>query len=207
MARLPQVRVVHRLRPVLSKPPCLPPRGPKSLDDGFGPTGRSRSRSCAVVILASAPTRSDGVSGIQGTLVLKTNRWSGAPISTTSSPQDHHVDPCAQWRRHVSEITLCQSCDFDRCFAAAVSDQFRACCADQSSGGFDAPFSEPELVRALAHCSDSATGRNGLPHSAVQVNLDWWRQMMLDFFQSCACLECCALRLEIWRGRPSVQAW
>ena len=68
--------------------------------------------------------------------------------STPSSPQDHHVDPCAQWRRHFSEITLCQSSDFDPCFAAAVSDQFRACCADQSSGDLDAPFSEPELVRA-----------------------------------------------------------
>ena len=47
-------------------------------DDGFGPIGRSRSRGCAVVILAFAPTRSEGVSGIQDTLVFHTNQWSGA---------------------------------------------------------------------------------------------------------------------------------
>ena len=72
--------------------------------------------------------------------------------STPSSPQDHHVDPFAQRRRHFSKFTLCRSSDFDPCFAAAVSDQFRACCADHPSGGFDATLSDPELVRALAQC-------------------------------------------------------
>ena len=134
------------------------------------------------MILAFEPTRSEGVSGIQGTFVFHTNRWSGAQTQLHQARRIIALVLAPSGGDIPHKITSCQWSDFDRCFAAAVSDQIRACCVDQSSGDFDAPFSERELVRALAQCSDSAIGRDGLPYSAFQVNLDWWRQMMLDFF-------------------------
>ena len=136
-------------------------------DWGFGPIGMSRSKSYADVVLASAPTRSEGVSGIQGTFVFHTNRFSGAQtrmyhvrmiIVLILVPSAEETTPT----NHVaSKLRL----------VAAVSVQFCARCVDQSSGDFDAPFSELEIARALAQGLESATGRDGLPHSAFQVNL------------------------------------
>ena len=74
-------------------------------------------------------------------------------------------DVCAQWRNHFSQIASCQNAEFDTVFAAAISDQFRAFCADQATGEFDVPFTDSEFVWALGQCSDSATGGDGLPYS------------------------------------------
>ena len=59
-------------------------------------------------------------------------------------------DVCAEWRNHFSPITSCQNADFDTVFAAAISDQFRACGAGQATGEFDALFTES--IRALGQC-------------------------------------------------------
>ena len=151
-------------------------------DESFGPSGTRRSRSYAVVIRTVAPTRSEGVSGIQGTFVFHTNRWSGAQTQLHQARRiiTLILAPSGRDMFHKSRRVKAPTSTSVSLQQSAVSSVQAV--LDQSASDFDAPFSEPELVRAPAQCSDSATSLDGLPYSAFQVNLDWWRQMMLDFF-------------------------
>ena len=145
-----------------------------------GTIGKNRLPSCATMTLAFAPIESE-VAFVNPNLVHHESLEWGSnciPLGTCHRSSD----VCAEWKKHFSQIASCPNAKFDTVFAAAISDQFRAHCADQATSEFDAPFTESEFVWALGQFSDSATGGDGLPYSVFQANLDWWRRIMLDFF-------------------------
>ena len=86
---------------------------------------------------------------------------------------------CDRWRSHFSSVASSQDTHYSLDFFNLISSHVDLCL---QLWPLYAPFSAPELAQALAQCHDSAPGHDGLPHSAFNPDLPWWRGMLLQFF-------------------------
>ena len=168
-----------------------------------GTIGRNRLPNCATVTFAYAPFESEVAFVSPSNVLFPMNLWNGGSNSIPLGTCRRSSDVCAQWRNHFSQIASCQKAEFDTVFAAAISDQFRAYCADQATGEFVAPFTESEFVWL------SGSART-LPQVVMVSRIPFSRPVWIGarhyagFLQHRVRMECRSFSMEVQRGCSSL---